>query len=53
MKIIKRNETLITKSVVGIIGGGIAGCTAAIYLKRAGLNPVLFYKTGEEIGGQL
>lgn len=34
-----------------IIGAGIAGVSAAIYAKRAGLNPVLFEKTA--IGGQL
>lgn len=34
-----------------IIGNGPAGCTAGIYLGRAGYAPLLF--TGEERGGQL
>jgi thioredoxin reductase (NADPH) len=34
-----------------IIGSGPAGCSAAIYLARAALNPLLF--SGIDIGGQL
>ena len=34
-----------------IIGAGISGCTAAIYLKRAGLNILMLEK--KAIGGQI
>jgi thioredoxin reductase (NADPH) len=36
---------------LAIIGGGIAGITAAIYAKRAGLNPVVFESSA--VGGQI
>jgi 2-polyprenyl-6-methoxyphenol hydroxylase-like FAD-dependent oxidoreductase len=34
---------------VGIVGGSIAGCTAAIELVRLGCNVMLFERTGEEL----
>ena len=34
-----------------IIGAGISGCTASIYLKRAGLNILMLEK--KAIGGQI
>ena len=37
------------KTKVAIVGGGPAGCAAAIQLKRAGVDPVIFEKKG--IGG--
>ena len=34
---------------VGIVGGSIAGCTAAIELVRLGCEVTLFERTGEEL----
>jgi 2-polyprenyl-6-methoxyphenol hydroxylase-like FAD-dependent oxidoreductase len=34
---------------VGIVGGSIAGCTAAIELSRAGCDVTLFERTGDEL----
>lgn len=41
----------VIRSQIAIIGMGPAGVTAAIYLKRFGLNPICFEK--EKIGGKI
>ena len=39
------------KATIAVIGGGIAGATAALYLGEIGLNVTLFEKNDTLVGG--
>ena len=47
-RILLKNE----KKTFAIIGGGITGCTAALYINKLGHN-VILYEKSDKLGGVL